>query len=154
MLKFGFLNETKEKIGRAFFKKYVESLYENLKSKIDKKLAGRNGQIELVLVSDRKIQLLNKEYRKKDSPTDVISFAYLEVIDFGREKGDIIAGDIFISIDTAKRQAKQKGHSLKHELAILFVHGLLHCFGFDHKTDKQEAEMEKWAKKILGNLPA
>ncbi len=149
MLKFGFLNETKEKIEKAFFKKYVDSLYKNLKSKIDKKLAGRDGQLDLVLITDRKMQSLNKEYRKKNSPTDVISFAYLEVIKFGRETDDVIAGDVFISIDTAKRQAEEKGHSLKHELAILFVHGGLHCFGFDHKTDKQEAEMEKWAKKIL-----
>lgn len=149
MLKFGFANETKEKIGRAFFKKYVEKLYDVLKPRIDKKLIGRDGQIDLVLISDRRIRLMNKEYRKKDAPTDVISFAYLEVTEFAGESGDVVVGDIFISVDTAKRQAKEKGHGLKNELSILFVHGLLHCFGFDHRTDKEEAEMEKWAKKIL-----
>lgn len=149
MLKLGFANETKEKTGKAFFKKYVEKLYAVLKSMIDKKLIGRDGQIDLVLINDRKIRLMNKEYRKKDRPTDVISFAYLEVTEFARESGDVVVGDIFISVDTAKRQAKEKGHDLKRELAILFVHGLLHCFGFDHRTDKEEAEMEKWAKKVL-----
>lgn len=149
MLKLGFANETKEKTGMVFFKKYVDMLYEVMKRRIDKLLLKRDGQIDLVLVSDKKIQKLNKEYRKKDCPTDVISFAYLEVTEFEKEQGDVIAGDIFISVNTAKRQAREKGHSLKHELAILFVHGLLHCFGFNHNTDKEEAEMERWARKIL-----
>lgn len=149
MLKFGFINETKVKVGAAFFKKYVDRLYKVMGKNIDKKLFGRDGQMDLVLISDRKMQNMNKEYRKKDSPTDVISFAYLEVTDYGREPGDIIVGDIFISVDTAKRQAKEKGHDLKHELAILFVHGMLHCMGFDHNTDEEEAEMEGWARKIL-----
>jgi len=150
MLKFGFDNETKIKIGAAFFKKYVEKLYKVMKKDIDKKLLKRDGTIDLVLVGDKKIQAMNKEYRKKDKPTDVISFAYLEVTEYEHEEGDIIVGDIFISMDTAKRQAKEKGHDLKKELAILFVHGLLHCMGLDHNTDKEEAEMEGWAKKILG----
>jgi probable rRNA maturation factor len=149
MLKFGFDNETKVKIGAAFFKKYLDKLYKVMKKDIDKKLFKRDGQLDLVLVGDRKIQAMNKEYRKKDKPTDVISFAYLEVTHYELEPGDIIVGDIFISIDTAKRQAKDHGHDLKRELAILFVHGLLHCMGFDHKTDKEEAGMEGWAKKVL-----
>lgn len=149
MLKLGFANETKEKAGMAFFKKYVDRLYEVMKGRIDKLLLKRDGQIDLVLVSDKKIQKLNKEYRKKDRPTDVISFAYLEVTEFEKEHGEVIAGDIFISVNTAKRQAHEKGHSLKQELAILFVHGLLHCFGFDHNTDEEEAEMERWAKRVL-----
>ncbi|MEK7548061.1 MAG: rRNA maturation RNase YbeY, partial [Patescibacteria group bacterium] len=66
-------------------------------------------------------------------------------------KGDVISGDIFISVDTAKKQAKENGHSLETELAVLFVHGLLHLFGFDHKTGREEAEMERWARKVLAN---
>lgn len=149
MLKFDFTNETKEKLTKALFKKNLDKCSEVLKSLIEKKLHGRNGSIELVLVSDKVIHEMNLEYRKKNSPTDVISFAYLEVTEFEKGKGDVIVGDIFISVDTAKRQAKEKGHDLKHEMEILFIHGLLHCLGFDHKTDKQEAEMEKWANKIL-----
>lgn len=149
MLKFGFDNETKVKVGAAFFKKYLDKLYKVMKKDIDKKLFKRHGQIDLVLVGDKKIQAMNKEYRKKDKPTDVISFAYLEVTHYELEPGDIIVGDIFISVDTAKRQAVEHGHDLKKELAILFVHGLLHCMGFDHNTDEEEEEMEGWAKKIL-----
>lgn len=149
MLKFGFDNETKLKIGKAFFKKYLDNLYKVMKKDIDKKLFKRDGQIDLVLVGDKKIHAMNKEYRKKDRPTDVISFAYLEVTHYELEPGDIIVGDIFISVDTAARQAKEHGHDLKKEMAILFVHGLLHCMGFDHNNDEEEAEMEGWAKKVL-----
>lgn len=151
MIKFDFTNETKVKIGKPFFKKYVERLYKVLKPMIDRKLFKRDGNIELVLIGDKKMHEMNKEYRKKDSPTDVISFAYLEVTEYEKTEGDIIVADIFISMDTAQRQAKEKGHDIKKEMAILFVHGLLHVFGYGHETDEEEAEMEKWAKKILGN---
>lgn len=149
MLKFGFSNETKLKIDKAFFKKYVDRLYKILRERIDKKLLKRHGLIDLVLVDNATIQMINREYRNKNKPTDVISFAYLEVTEYEKEKGDVIAGDVFISVPIAKKQAKEKGHNLKDELKILFVHGLLHCLGFDHKSDRQEREMEKWADKIL-----
>lgn len=151
MLKFGFTNETHEKVGKAFFKKYVDRLYKILKTRIDKKILRRDGKIDLVLVEDKQIKALNKEYRGRNNPTDVISFAYLEVTEFKKVHGDVIVGDIFISVDTAKRQAKERGHELKKEFGVLFVHGLLHLFGFDHKNDKEEAEMERWAKKVLAN---
>jgi probable rRNA maturation factor len=52
-------------------------------------------------------------------------------------------------LETAKRQAKERGLKLEEELAVLFTHGLLHLVGFDHGNDKEEAEMERWAKKVL-----
>lgn len=149
MLKFDFTNETKDKIPKAPFKRLADKFYVVMKKRIDEKLLKRNGLIDLVIIDDAAIKSMNTEYRKKNSPTDVITFAYLEITDYAEEKGDVIAGDIFISVDTAKMQAKEKGHSLQKEMEILFVHGLLHSFGFDHKTDKEEAEMEKWAKKVL-----
>lgn len=149
MLYLGFTNETKEKISDKMFKKYLGVFYKVLKSKIDKVLCNLNGGIDLILVDDSTIKQMNREYRGKNKPTDVISFAYLEVTEYKKTKGDVICGDIFVSVDTAKKQAKKKAHSLDAELAVLFVHGLLHLFGFDHKTDKQEAEMEKWARKVL-----
>ena len=148
MLDLSFTNESSVKIDETLLAERAEIGYEILKDKIDKMLDGRIGQISLALVGDDQIHSLNKEYREKDETTDVLSFAYLEVADFG--KGDTISvGDIFISVDTAKNQAKIKKHSLEKELEILFVHGFLHLFGFDHGSDKEEKEMEKWAKKIL-----
>lgn len=97
-----------------------------------------DGQVGLIIVNDKKIHELNKKYRKKNRPTDVLSFPYGSGI-----------GDIYISVDTAKKQAKERGHGLNKELDILFVHGLLHLFGFGHKNDKEEKTMESFAKKIL-----
>ncbi len=149
MLKFGFSNETKEKVSKTLFNKAIDKFYKTLRSRVDKKLNKRDGLIDLVLINDDAMKVMNAEYRKKNSPTDVISFAYLDVTEHEAEKGDVIAGDIFISVETAKKQAKKNKHDLKREMETLFVHGLLHCFGFSHKTDKQEKEMDKWAKKVL-----
>lgn len=149
MLYLGFTNETKEKCTDKMFKKHLSVFYKVLKNKVDKMLGKRNGSVDLILVNDKTIKRMNREYRGENKPTDVISFAYLEVTEYKKTKGDVISGDIFISIDTAKKQAREKGHSLETELAVLFVHGLLHLFGFDHKTDRQEAEMERWARLLL-----
>lgn len=150
MLRLEFTNETSLKIGKTFFSDILKKSYDSLSPVVDKKLFNRKGVVDLVLVDDKTIWEMNSEYRGKDSPTDVIAFAYLEVTDYEKRRDDIIVGDIFISVETAEKQAKERGHTLEKELKILFVHGLLHCFGFDHKTDKQEAEMEKWANAILG----
>lgn len=149
MLHLEITNETATRIEKTQFKKLVEKTNKTLKKLINEKLFKRDGQIELIFIDDVRIKAINKEYRKKNAPTDVISFAYLEVTDYENQEGEVIVGDIFISIDTAKKQAKEKGHTLKMEMAILFVHGLLHLFGFDHQTDAEEDEMEGWAKKIL-----
>ncbi len=149
MLKLGIINETKLKISKKIFEDVFKRFAKVLSEKIDSKLGNRTGFVDLVLNNDKAMQALNLEYRDMDEPTDVISFAYLEVTDYKKEKGDVIVGDIFISVDTTKRQAKERRAKLKDELEVLFVHGMLHLLGFDHKTKKQEAEMEKWAKKIL-----
>lgn len=149
MIKFNFVNETVSKIPENFFQEIVDHFYKILKNRINKMLLNRDGSIDLTLVTDKVIQEMNAEYRNLNKPTDVISFAYLEVTEFENVPDDIIAGDIFISIDTAKKQAKEHKHALNKELEVLFIHGLLHLFGFDHKTDKGEKEMEEWAKKVL-----
>lgn len=149
-LKLDFTNETKEKIDNAAFKPLFKLFLKELSAKISKILKEKNGKISLIIVDDKKIHKINKEYRNVDKPTDVISFEYMEDKSAVYGGDTIIVGDIFISLDTAKRQAIEHDHSLQKELGILFVHGLLHVLGFDHNDDEEEAEMEKWAKKILG----
>jgi probable rRNA maturation factor len=151
MIKFSFVNETKARVSGKHSNEVMERFYKIMKKKIDGKLGKRHGEIDLILVDDRTIKAMNKEYRDENKVTDVISFAYLEVTDYKKQKGDVIVGDIFISVDVAKKQAKSHKHTLSKELEILFVHGLLHLFGFDHKTKKQEQEMEKWASKVLND---
>jgi probable rRNA maturation factor len=148
MLKLEISNSTKDKLGKKFFEDLVVRFEKIMKKRVVEYLGKRDGAVDLVLVGDCKIRSLNRDYRKKDKVTDVISFAYLEVTDYVQAPGDVIVGDIFISIPTAKRQAKGNKHSLKKELEVLFVHGMLHLFGFDHNNDAEEKEMEGWAKKI------
>jgi probable rRNA maturation factor len=101
-------------------------------------------EIGLRLTDDAEIQLLNAQYRDQDKPTDVLSFAALEV-DFPQIPEMVAAplylGDIVISIDTAQRQAQQQEHPLSTELAWLAAHGLLHLLGWDHPDDEQLMQM-------------
>ena len=90
-------------------------------------------ELSVVLVSDAQIRRLNKLYRNKDKPTDVLSFPIGEKVE-----GWLILGDIVISVDTAKRQAQELGYSLEEELKRLLVHGLVHLLGYDHELGGEE----------------
>lgn len=152
MLKLEFINEVDDNIDEIFFQKIIRVYYKILKKRIDEYLLGRYGLIDLVLIDDKKMREINKKYRNQDKSTDVISFAYLESGDIDANcanDANIIVGDIFISSETAKKQAAEHSQSFENELKILFIHGLLHLFGFDHNTDAEEDEMEYFAKKIL-----
>ena len=93
-------------------------------------------EISLLLTTDAEVQALNRDYRDKDQPTDVLSFAALEVDAPPLPAGEPLPlGDIIISIHTARRQAESQGHSLATELQWLASHGLLHLLGWDHPDD-------------------
>ena len=91
---------------------------------------------------------MKSTYRGIDRPTDVITFAAMEGEVFGMEE-EIELGDIFINVDAVVDQAKEYGHSQRREIGFLFVHGLLHCFGYDHMTEEDEKEMTALQKQIL-----
>jgi probable rRNA maturation factor len=102
--------------------------------------------IELILTTDEEIRELNKTHRNKDKATDVLSFPL-------EEMPGMPLGSIIISIDTAKKGAKEFGHSVEDEIKLLFIHGLLHLLGYDHETDNGEMR-EKEAEIIKKfNLP-
>src|SRR5574344_2397126 len=112
------------------------------------KLKIKNGMCSIILVGSEEIRKINKEYRKIDKETDVISFA---LNDNGALPGPInVLGDIYISIPRMKEQAKEYAHSEKRELSFLALHGLLHLLGYDHtKGPKEEKEMFDLQKEIL-----
>lgn len=113
-----------------------------------KKLKVENPVYSITIVDNKKIQEINKEYRGKDATTDVISFAFEEANDFEYE--DIrFLGEIYISIDKAKEQSVEYGHSLKRELCFLTVHGLLHLLGFDHIEKSDRVVMRELEEEIL-----
>ncbi len=105
------------------------------------------GDISLVVCNDKFITQLNKKYKKRSSPTDVLSFPMRDG-GFFQSKGNIL-GDIVISADTAKRQAKELGESLEEEFFILFIHGLLHLLGYNHKSQAEEKTMREITQNIL-----
>jgi probable rRNA maturation factor len=118
-------------------KKRVRGVESKLLSKIAHRalevLGLNNAELSIVLVSDAQIKRLNKLYRNKDKPTDVLSFPIGEKVN-----GWLILGDVVISVDTAKRQAKELGCSLEEELKRLLVHGLVHLLGYDHELGGEE----------------
>lgn len=105
-------------------------------------------EISVLLVDNERIQVLNKNFRQKDQPTDVLSFYQYEDIDVCEDEV-LYLGDIVISCERALRQAKDFGHSLKRELGYLTVHSTLHLLGFDHKEPQAKKEMRVEEKKIM-----
>ena len=111
-----------------------------------------NYLLSVTFVSKDKIHEINRDYRNVDRPTDVISFAFL---DDKNEKiyGDmpIDLGEIYICYDVALENAKKYGNSIERELSFLFVHGLLHLFGYDHMNEEEEKVMFNLQDLILEN---
>ncbi len=108
------------------------------------------GELNVVIADDQLLKRLNRKYRDKDAPTDVLSFSYLDSADQDSLTGDEFAvGDIYISIDRAGEQAKLSGHNLKRELALLAVHGLLHLLGYEHNGDNQAKKMREKERTIM-----
>ena len=101
-----------------------------------RKAVGLQGEVDVLLTSDAEIKRLNKAFRGKNKATDVLSFP-------APEEAEDMGGDIAISLETALRQANQQSHSLRDELRVLMLHGLLHIDGEDHEADAGEmAERE------------
>jgi len=104
---------------------------------------GRAGtSLSVVFVRDRAIRQLNRKYRNQDRTTDVLSFASGDAL-AGEGPGAFIGeatflGDVVVSVDTARQQASEAGHSMNRELDELVMHGVLHLCGFDHETDSGE----------------
>ncbi len=101
--------------------------------------------IELIICHNDYIQELNSQFRQKDTPTDVLSFP-LEDMPHGLDEAPL--GSIIISVDFVEKKSKELNHSFDDELALLFIHGLLHLVGYDHEVDdgehrKKEEELIK-----------
>ena len=105
----------------------------------------------LRFTDDASIAALNSSWRQKTGPTDVLSFATLDDAGYWMEGPSIELGDIVISLETARRQAQEQGHSLQRELRWLVSHGLLHLLGWDHPDDDSLAAMLALQERLLGD---
>ncbi|MBS9719208.1 rRNA maturation RNase YbeY [Tianweitania sp. BSSL-BM11] len=107
-------------------------------------------ELSILLTDDASIQELNREWRAKDKPTNVLSFPAFPV-----EPGDPLPpmlGDIVIARETVVREAEEENKPFDHHLTHLTVHGLLHLLGFDHETEEEAEEMEGLEREILRSL--
>ena len=122
-------------------------------------------EVNVTIVDNNTIHEINREQRKIDRPTDVLSFPMLDyevagdfsmaeddISNFNPDSGELILGDIVISYDKVIEQAAEYYHSRKRELAFLVAHSMLHLFGFDHMVDDERIEMEEKQNIILNNL--
>ncbi len=110
-----------------------------------------NINFNLIIVNNEDIHELNKNYRKIDRPTDVITFALEDDDTMVLPEGIRVLGDIYISIDRAKDQASDYGHSLLRELCFLAVHGFYHLLGYDHNTPEEEKIMFSKQEEVLSS---
>lgn len=109
--------------------------------------ASERATLSVVLVSNKAIRKLNREWIGKDKPTDVLSFPLMEEAPEDDQPWEL--GEVIISVERASEQAEEYGHTFEREMAFLFVHGALHVLGFDHMTPKDEKDMFGRQKKIL-----
>lgn len=128
------------------------------------KTGKENKEMALTFVSNARSHELNLEYRDTDRPTDVISLEYKPELDIAVDEEDLLdhpelaemledfdayIGELFISVDKAREQAEEYGHSFEREMGFLAVHGFLHINGYDHYTPEEEAEMFGLQEEIL-----
>lgn len=123
------------KAGRALSAAFVRKIAAKMLATLQIKEA----ELSILLTDDDQIHILNRDYRQKDRPTDVLAFAMREG-ERGELAGDVL-GDVVISLETAERQAHAQGHSLREEAVFLLGHGLLHLLGWDHETKAKDRAM-------------
>jgi probable rRNA maturation factor len=129
-------NLTKGKTGVKFLGKFAEKVLKLVKLNIP--------ELSIAIVKDREMIPLNRKHRKRNRTTDVLAFDY--GLPFGGQ------GEIIICLDQAKRQAKELRHSVKKELEILLIHGILHLKGYDDGTKKDFNKMLKKQKEVWGKI--
>ncbi len=118
-------------------------------------------EVSVMLVDNEEIHTLNKLHRGIDRATDVLSFPLLEYDEDGNvmeefldvnEKGEVLLGDIVISLERAAEQAEEYGHSMEREVGFLTVHSMLHLLGYDHMTPEEEEVMFGYQNEILNQM--
>ena len=148
----------------------MELEYEALASQVADQVLTQEGcpyeaSVSLVLTDNEEIHRVNREFRKIDRPTDVLSFpmvpfetpgdyGILEEDDsfFDLDSGELLLGDIMISVDKLRSQSQEYGHSLKREFCFLVAHSMLHLLGYDHMTPEEAKIMEEKQEQALASL--
>ena len=138
-----------ELVRRSAGTKYPARAVKSVALEILRLLELERTELSLALVGDNEIRKLNARYRKKDYATDVLSFAAAETL-----PGPMpLLGDVVISVDRARAQAKERGRTLEEELTTLLIHGILHLLGYDHERFPRDARvMQSLERKVYRAL--
>lgn len=136
------IDEVEKYFEEEKIKEYIEYILKNEKENFNEK----DFYVSFMLTTNEVIHKINKEYRNMDRPTDVISFAYNETENVGPVE---IVGDIIISIDKVREQAKEFGHTDKREFYYLITHGMLHILGYDHIIEDEKKVMREKEERYL-----
>jgi len=147
----------------------IEEIIENVvKSVLEYEDVEDRCQVSVTLVNNKEIREINNTYRKIDNPTDVLSFPMVEydedtlktgktfipdkLSNMDMDTGELVLGDIVISLERAYEQSTEYGHSFEREVAYLTVHGMLHLLGYDHEEEEKKIIMRKKEENILDKL--
>ncbi|MDF2887355.1 MAG: hypothetical protein K0R23_1740 [Lacrimispora sp.] len=142
---------------------YEEIITNVIEEAIDYEDCPYEAEINVLITDNEDIRQINQEYRNIDSPTDVLSFPMIEYEkpsdfdhleeagydSFNPETGELLLGDIVVSVDKVEEQAEKYGHSIERELAFLIAHSMLHLFGYDHMEEDERLVMEQKQEEIL-----
>ena len=145
---------------------YEEIIREIVEASLDYEECPYEAEVNVILTDNPSIQEINREQRQIDAPTDVLSFPMIDYESpsdfshveeaaedyFNPETGELLLGDIVISVDKVREQAEKYGHSQTRELAFLTAHSMLHLFGYDHMEDEERLVMERKQEEILKRL--
>lgn len=128
-------------------------LEQAIKEALDRAEGSEEAEVSLMLVNDQRIHELNRDYRGVDRPTDVLSFALQDETDEpDSEFEDEMLGDIIISVERAREQAEEYGHSFEREIVYLAVHGTLHLLGYNHEEVNEKLEMRAKEEEVMSTL--
>ncbi|BCJ95391.1 endoribonuclease YbeY [Anaerocolumna cellulosilytica] len=145
---------------------YKEIITQVVEKSLDFENCPYEAEVNVILTDNTEIQEINKEHRNIDAPTDVLSFPmidYEKPADFSAledeadyyfhpDTGELLLGDIIISVEKVMEQAREFGHSQKRELAFLTAHSMLHLMGYDHMEDEERLVMEEKQRQVLEAL--
>ena len=123
-------------------KKYIQSVGKALEE------VTKNPQkwiINIIMVSPEEIAFLNKSYRGKEGPTDILTFSYILKVENEKD----VAGEIYLCLEKIQNYAKERWTTYLEQLQYIIIHGMVHMMGHDHEIEKEAKEMEKIEKKIL-----
>ena len=144
---------------------YEDYIHRVIEKAMDYEACPYEAEINVLITDNEQIRQINAENRGIDAPTDVLSFPMIEYetpADFDAledmwevfhpETGELLLGDIVLSVDKIKSQANEYGHSVERELSFLVAHSMLHLFGYDHMEEEERAVMEQKQREILQQL--